>query len=1006
MCRYLDFNFSPFIVVLPPSADVAEDAYLTANRHTHYKTRTGNVQLAPAWETRVFLCLSNQWAIMEQKRALKLPFAVDKDEKVSWTESTGLRSRHCDLQITNGGALFGHNQVAKNIQEMMSKEPFLILTDVLKSKEGRPYLERIKQQHSSHKQGQKEHQQCKEGFICKDRRASQRMAHDDNRNLKPRPAQMSPSLPSSRSRLQRKSQNMDDAGNDQENDLEEVIIGQDFRGSYRFSEVVVSWEPAQDKGGREDFTPSGIRDKNILHSWKRKKHDIEANCNETSKPKRHRLSVLRLSGKTGREGPSSPAHVYLQEDTLGRRVGRSAPSHICLGENINESQDFTSILLDDSGEDGREEPALVHENSKDLHLNNLDNSIVQFTVGANNLTEVLLPITGSSLEPVDVLGSPANTDPTEPIVLSSDEEEGVKRCNVPQRCSQMVHTQVSIGDAGTSPEEAKQQEEASDSEDTELLAVAVVDVPPVAISPPSKDWSMLLSFSSLYCGDFHAKSNGNLKLTDQNFIIPLKDNSEQVEVVLSLERKELCRYSVWEQQEMEAQDIYFRCDKDPSPPAVLMLCVSQTAAEAVHWNLLNLCLKQDKNNDIEKASPFIVLSMEDPLEGMQGALFRSHLDIDCLNSLQESVLPGDADNIQLLKDFEAPFLSLDDSIELIRRTRRDSHLLGLLGLEKIDKDHDGLLCDQFQNPTPLIQLEGDSQERMDQELEEEEGEIETEFQPAEEEREQEVKSPAATKEEPTSMYTLCHRRTKGSYSMSLCKPDPSWIKYRHQSFAHRQVCYIRSYRDLLIQFPPPPLKGGITVTMEDLQCLDSGLFLNDVIIDFYLKYLLHKAAAAVTERCHIFSSFFFKQLTRRDNASEGSIKDSCQRQRRHQRVKTWTRHVDIFKKEFLFVPVNQEAHWYLVVICFPGLMKPQVEAWKGPMSDCQTGKSLTCELPDREAPNDETETAPPSMRCGIMDTGSENTQTKTTKGIKPAPVSCTEGTFQKKTVCKRSVILV
>lgn len=138
-----------------------------------------------------------------------------------------------------------------------------------------------------------------------------------------------------------------------------------------------------------------------------------------------------------------------------------------------------------------------------------------------------------------------------------------------------------------------------------------------------------------------------------------------------------------------------------------------------------------------------MLSMKDPLEGIQGAFFRSHLDIDCLNSLQESVLPGDADNIELLNEFEAPFLSLDDSIELIRRTGRDSHLLGLLGL---DKDHDGLLCDQVQNPTPLIQLEGDSQERMDQELEEEEeeeGEIETEFQPAEEEREQEVKSPAA-----------------------------------------------------------------------------------------------------------------------------------------------------------------------------------------------------------------------------------------------------------------------
>uniref|UniRef100_A0A3Q2T7I2 Ubiquitin-like protease family profile domain-containing protein n=1 Tax=Fundulus heteroclitus TaxID=8078 RepID=A0A3Q2T7I2_FUNHE len=133
----------------------------------------------------------------------------------------------------------------------------------------------------------------------------------------------------------------------------------------------------------------------------------------------------------------------------------------------------------------------------------------------------------------------------------------------------------------------------------------------------------------------------------------------------------------------------------------------------------------------------------------------------------------------------------------------------------------------------------------------------------------------------------------------------------------------------LIQFPPPPLKGGITVTMEDLKCLDAGKYLNDVIIDFYLKYLIQNASAAISERSHIFSSFFYKQLTRRDNASEGGSSDSCQRQRRHQRVKTWTRHVDIFNKDFLFVPVNQEAHWYLVVICFPGLDEPQLEDWVG-----------------------------------------------------------------------------
>lgn len=78
------------------------------------------------------------------------------------------------------------------------------------------------------------------------------------------------------------------------------------------------------------------------------------------------------------------------------------------------------------------------------------------------------------------------------------------------------------------------------------------------------------------------------------------DESDRLEVVLALEHKELCRYSVWEQQEMEAQGITFECDKDPWPPAVLMLCVSQTAAAAAQRELLNLCLNQDETTHIGK----------------------------------------------------------------------------------------------------------------------------------------------------------------------------------------------------------------------------------------------------------------------------------------------------------------------------------------------------------------------------------------------------------------------
>lgn len=58
------------------------------------------------------------------------------------------------------------------------------------------------------------------------------------------------------------------------------------------------------------------------------------------------------------------------------------------------------------------------------------------------------------------------------VVLSSDDEdEGEKSCDVPQCCSQGVRTLVSEEDAviqGESPQEAKRQEEVSDSEDTEV----------------------------------------------------------------------------------------------------------------------------------------------------------------------------------------------------------------------------------------------------------------------------------------------------------------------------------------------------------------------------------------------------------------------------------------------------------------------------------------------------------------------------------------------------------
>ncbi|XP_071597628.1 sentrin-specific protease 6 isoform X6 [Heliangelus exortis] len=130
----------------------------------------------------------------------------------------------------------------------------------------------------------------------------------------------------------------------------------------------------------------------------------------------------------------------------------------------------------------------------------------------------------------------------------------------------------------------------------------------------------------------------------------------------------------------------------------------------------------------------------------------------------------------------------------------------------------------------------------------------------------------------------------------------------------------------LIVYPPPPAKGGISVTNEDLHCLNEGEFLNDVIIDFYLKYLvLEKLKKEDADRIHVFSSFFYKRLNQRERRNIPETSNLSIQQKRHGRVKTWTRHVDIFEKDFIFVPLNEAAHWFLAVICFPGLEKPKYE---------------------------------------------------------------------------------
>ena len=43
-------------------------------------------------------------------------------------------------------------------------------------------------------------------------------------------------------------------------------------------------------------------------------------------------------------------------------------------------------------------------------------------------------------------------------------------------------------------------------------------------------------------------------------------------------------------------------------------------------------------------------------------------------------------------------------------------------------------------------------------------------------------------------------------------------------------------------------------------------------------------------------------------------------QKRHIRVKGWTKNVELFSKDMIIIPICEHSHWYLVIVIKPGLI--------------------------------------------------------------------------------------
>jgi len=96
----------------------------------------------------------------------------------------------------------------------------------------------------------------------------------------------------------------------------------------------------------------------------------------------------------------------------------------------------------------------------------------------------------------------------------------------------------------------------------------------------------------------------------------------------------------------------------------------------------------------------------------------------------------------------------------------------------------------------------------------------------------------------------------------------------------------------------------LTIRKEDLDRLEPEEFLNDTIIDFWMRWIWRKEIHDSESVVHFFISHFFTAL--REDGPKA--------------VSSWTakKNINVFKKRLVFLPINESLHWSLCVIVNPG----------------------------------------------------------------------------------------
>ncbi|OUM54333.1 hypothetical protein BVG19_g3706 [[Candida] boidinii] len=104
-------------------------------------------------------------------------------------------------------------------------------------------------------------------------------------------------------------------------------------------------------------------------------------------------------------------------------------------------------------------------------------------------------------------------------------------------------------------------------------------------------------------------------------------------------------------------------------------------------------------------------------------------------------------------------------------------------------------------------------------------------------------------------------------------------------------------------------KKSFIITNNDFKCLYNGNWVNDTIVDFFLKYYFTQATKSGklnNLKIEVLNSFFYKKLL---------MDIDEENQDYYNNVRNWFKNNDnLFDQDFVIIPIMEDMHWFFVII--------------------------------------------------------------------------------------------